>query len=161
MNTLLLICVALMVSVIGVPTPSPASAQLRLQETPALGGLGHLFRDVQVRFDAGVGTTATTTGFTQTTYPPSEEVWFWGIYVDKPVISTFLDMGYDLVWWEREYFARDTPERELLDAVRLVAHYRQGDFFVSGDQRKNEFYFGVRLVFDLGRFARHVPWFQR
>ncbi len=158
----LLIGVVLVVSTIGVAgSPSPAGAQLRLQETPALYGWGHLLKDVQVRFDAGVGNTSTTSNLErEETWPQAGSAWFWGIYVDKP-ISAVLDVGYDLVWWEREFLPRDTFWREVVDTVRIVAFYRQGDFFVSGQPRKDEFYVGTRLVFDLGRLGRHFAPFQR
>jgi hypothetical protein len=141
----------------------PAAAQLRVQETPALNGLGMLFfQDIEVRLDGGRGNTSGTLLTNDDPQQVTRSQWYWGIFVDKPVVAHFLEMGYDCELWTRDWLPRNTWYRDLFfEPIRLVAYYREGDFRVSGKSRDSEFYIGGRYSLDLGRIARHIPIFQK
>lgn len=146
-----------------------ASAQYRVQETPALNGLGMLlFKDIELRLDGGIGNTAATSTVENTTspdvqFPAIGKQWYGGIFIDKPIVSDFLEMAYDCeLFGQRDWLPRNTFWRDLIfESIRLVAFYRAGDFRVAGAKRDAEFYVGGRLSLDLGRIFRHLPDFQR
>jgi hypothetical protein len=142
-----------------------ASAQYRVQETPALNGLGMLiFKDVEFRVDGGRGNTAGTLFLDPaTSTQQTRSQWYWGIFIDKPIIGQFLEMAYDTeLFGQRDWVPRDTWYRDLFfEAIRLEASYRDGRFHVSGQNRDTEFYVGGRYSLDLGRIARHIPIFQK
>lgn len=142
---------------------SQVSAQLRVQETPALNGLGMLlFKDIEVRVDGGRGNTSGTLFLDEAERQQTRSQLYWGIFIDKPIIAHFLEMGYDCELWKRDYVPRDTWYRDLFfEPIRLVASYREGDFRVSGKDRNSEFYIGGRYSLDLGRIARHIRMFQK
>lgn len=145
--------------------PGQALAQYRVQETPALNGLGlFLFKDIELRVDGGFGNTALTTGFDDNTRPEKQvsSQHYWGVFIDKPIVAHFLEMAYDGAFWQRDWVARDTVGRDLFfEPIRVVAYYREGDFHVSNRTRSSEYYIGARYSLDLGRVARHLPWFQK
>ena len=141
----------------------PAAAQIRLQETPALNGLGSfLFEDVSIQLDAGYGDDT----LIRKSNKDSAKRATAGIYVDKPFIAYFLDIFYDRDRYLGEPLERDTLTRDLLiEPIRFVAHYRVGDFSVlrgnTIKEQSSEFYVGIRYKLDLGRVFRHLPVFQK
>lgn len=140
-----------------------AGAQIRVQETPAIDGLGSfLFRDVSIQLDAGYGNDSPVlSGKDEAATRASA-----GIYVDKPILSYFLDIFYDRDRYLGEPLERDTITRDfLIEPLRFVAHYRVGNFAVLRGstirEYTGEFYVGVRYKLDLDRVFRHVPTFQK
>ena len=113
-----------------------AAAQIRVQETPAIDGLGSfLFRDVSLQLDAGYGNDSPI-------LPGNDEAATRasaGIFVDKPFLSYFFDIFYDRDRYLGEPLERDTWTRDLLiEPLRFVAHYRVGNFAVlRGDNIKD------------------------
>ena len=128
-----------------------------------------LFKDLELRLDGGKGNTASTSFVPNVIANPNQVVtplvgtqWYGGVFVDKPIVSDFLEMAYDCEFWQRDLFPRDSLLRDLLlEPIRLIAFYRAGDFRVSGNKRDSEFYIGGRFSLDVGRIARHIPLFQR
>ena len=160
----LIFAISLMPGLVG-----QVSAQYRLQETPALNGLGILlFKDIELRLDGGTGNTAATIPESAAFDPsrnPDKQVgtqWYLGVFIDKPIVAHFLEMAYDCELWQRDWVPRDTWYRDLFfEPIRVVAFYRQGDFRVSSRDRNEEFYIGGRYSLDLGRIARHIRVFQK
>jgi hypothetical protein len=140
-----------------------ATAQIRLQETPALNGLGSfLFEDVSIQLDAGYGDDTPIRKSNRDAAGRTTA----GIYVDKPFLSYFPDIFYDRDRYLGEPLERDTLTRDLLiEPIRFVAHYRIGDFAVlrgsTIKEQSSEFYVGIRYKLDLGRVFRHLPVFQK
>ena len=144
--------------------PIPATGQIRVQDTPALNGLGaFLFQDVTIQLDAGYGDD---TLIRSTSKDPVSRLTA-GIYVDKPFVSYLFDIFYDRDRYLGEPWERDTPTRDLLiEPIRFVAFYKVGDFAVlrgvnNIKEQNSEFYVGIRYKLDLGRLFRHVPVFQK
>jgi hypothetical protein len=140
-----------------------ASAQIRLQETPALNGLGSfLFEDVSIQLDAGYGDDTLVRKSNKDVAKRTMA----GIFVDKPFVSYFLDIFYDRDRYLGEPLERDTLTRDfLIEPLRFVAHYRVGDFsVVRGNtvrEQSSDFYVGLRYKLELGRVFRHLPPFQK
>lgn len=140
-----------------------AVAQIRVQDTPAIDGLGSfLFRDVSIQLDAGYGNDSPIRSGDEEAATRATA----GIFVDKPILSYFLDIFYDRDRYLGEPLERDTITRDfLIEPLRFVAHYRVGNFAVlRGSTIKEytgEFYVGVRYKLDLDRVFRHFPAFQK
>ena len=140
-----------------------AFAQIRVQDTPEINGLGaFFFKDVSLKLDAGYGNDSPISAGDEVAAPRASA----GIYVDKPIVAHFLDIFYDRDVYLGKPLERDTPTRDfLIEPLRLVAHYRVGEFAVlrgSGiKQYTGEFYVGVQYKLDLDRLFRHWPALQK
>jgi hypothetical protein len=162
MRTARLVLLSAIVSILAMATlPGAAAAQIRVQETPALNGLGlFLLQDIEIRYEVGYGNTSRDISVQAPTRAQSG--WYWGVFVYKPIVAHFLEMAYDLEFWQRDLVPRDTFWRDLLlEPIHLVAHYREGDFHVSGVSRDKEFFVGGQYSLNLGRIGRHIPIFQK
>jgi hypothetical protein len=159
-----ILAVALAVSVtVSLAWTDRAAAQIRVQETPAIDGLGSLiFKDVSIQLDAGYGNDSPIRKGDEEAATRASA----GIYVDKPFVAYFFDMLYDQNRKTGEWTERDTPVRDfVIEPIRFVAHYRVGDFAVlRGNTIKtytSEFYVGIRYKLDLDRLFRHWPPLQK
>jgi hypothetical protein len=159
----LLIVAALVFLATALLSVGHAFAQIRLQETPALNGLGSfLFEDVSIQLDAGYGDD---TPIRKSTKDAAMRT-IAGIFVDKPFVSYLLDIFYDRDRYLGEPLERDTFTRDfLIEPFRFVAHYRVGDFAVvrgnTVKEQSSDFYVGLQYKLELGRVFRHVPAFQK
>jgi hypothetical protein len=140
-----------------------AVAQIRVQDTPAINGLGaFFFKDVSIQLDAGYGNDSPIRSGDEEAATRATA----GIYVDKPFLSYLFDIYYDRDHYLGAKWERDHPVRDfVIEPLRFVAHYRVGNFAVlrgsSIKEYNNEFYVGVRYKLDLDRLFRHVPVFQK
>jgi hypothetical protein len=159
-GVVVVVLLAVVASVI-LASADPVLAQIRVQETPALNGFGlFLLEDIEIRYETGRGNTSREITGEEPTR--ARNGWYWGVFINKPIVAHFLEMAYDLEWWQRDLVPRDTFMRDLLlEPIRLVAHYREGDFHVSGTRRDQEFFIGAQYSLNLGRIGRHFPLFQK
>lgn len=164
MDRLRTLSVAFVVSVaIALAWADSATAQIRVQDTPALNGLGTaLFKDISIQLDAGYGNDSPIRESDELAATRRSA----GIFIDKAIIADILEIAYDRDLYLGNFWERDTWTRDLLiEPFRVVAHYRVGNFDVlRGSTIKEytgEFYVGVRYKLDLDRLFRHVPMFQR